>query len=236
MKTEQSFPGSAMTVREMDPDEQPREKLINRGPQSLSNSELLAILLRTGKKGLNVLDLSRMLLQKKGGLRELIRCSWNELTQEPGIATTKAVTLEAAFELARRIQLSTVGERPQVRSPDQAADFIAPRLRDFRKEVFLVVFLNNSKIVTGCQKISEGGLTATVVDPAEVMRQAILHGAASIIIAHNHPSGNLKESHADVLLTRRIQEAGQILGIPLDDHIIIAGDGYLSFREHNLLK
>lgn len=230
------YTGSVMTVRDMEPDEQPREKLMSRGAQALSNSELLAILLRTGKKGLNVLDLSRMILQKKGGLRELIRCSWKELTQEPGIADTKAVTLEAAFELARRIQVSSIGERPRLKNPEQAADYIAPRLRDYKKEVFLVVFLNNTKTVTGCQKISEGGLTATVVDPAEVMRQAVLHGAASIIIAHNHPSGNLKESHADVLLTRRIEEAGNILGIPLDDHIIIAGDGYVSFRERNLLK
>lgn len=227
---------SSLKVCEMQADEKPREKLMRHGAASLSDSELLAILVRTGTRRHNVIDLSRLIMDRSGGLRGLIRRSWLELSQEPGIAAAKAVTLEAAFELARRIQQTPLGERPKIRCPQDAAAFFAPLLRDLKKEVFMVGFLNHSKHLTGSRRISEGGMTATVVDPAEVMRQAILHHASSIVVAHNHPSGSTDESHADRLLTRRIAEAGMLLGIPLNDHIIIAGDAYASFREKGFLS
>lgn len=219
----------------MDPGDQPREKLMRHGADSLSESELLAILLRTGTRRMNVVDLGRWILMQSGGLRQLTRKNWSELAMEPGIGSVKAVTLEAVFELGRRVERTVIGERPSVRSPEEAAAYFSPLLRDLKKEVFMVAFLNNSKILTGSKRISEGGMTATVVDPAEVFRQAILNNAASIIVAHNHPSGMVNESHADRLLTRRLYEAGRVMGVPLDDHIIIAGDTYLSFRERSLL-
>ena len=223
------------SVREMQPGEQPREKLLTYGADSLSDAELLAILLRTGTKGLNVIDASRALLDHFNGLRNLSKQNWQALKVIPGIAKVKAITLEAVFELARRIQLASLGEEIVIDSPDAAAAFFMPKLRDLTKEEFYVAFLNNSKVLTGFKKVSSGGSTATVVDPAEIMRQAILNQANSIILAHNHPSGYLKESKADINLTHRIKKSGDLLKIPVNDHIIIAGDGYISFKAKSLL-
>ena len=223
------------SVREMQPGEQPREKLLAYGADSLSDAELLAILLRTGTKGLNVIDASRALLDHFNGLRNLSKQNWQALKVIPGIAKVKAITLEAVFELARRIQIASLGEEIVIDSPDAAAAFFMPKLRDLTKEEFYVAFLNNSKVLTGFKKVSSGGSTATVVDPAEIMRQAILNQANSIILAHNHPSGYLKESKADINLTQRIKNSGDLLNIPVNDHIIIAGDGYISFKAKNLM-
>lgn len=218
------------TVKEMHPDEQPREKLMRYGAGSLSDAELLAILLRTGTQKLNVIEASRALLAHFGGLHHLIRREWRELKVIPGIAKVKAITLEAAFELARRIQVASLGDEVQMTSPDQAAAYFGPKLRHLTKEVFLVAFLNNKKVMTGFHQISSGGSNATIVEPAEVLRQAILNQANSIILFHNHPSGNAQASTADIQLTKRIAEAGKLLGIPVDDHIIIAGYEFVSLR------
>jgi len=218
------------TVKEMQPDEQPREKMMRYGAESLSEAELLAILIRTGSRKLNVLDTSRLLLNHFGGLRNLARKNWQELKAIPGIAKVKAITLEAVFELTRRVQAAELGNRVKIDSPDSAAAFFMPKLRDLTKEVFLVGFLNNAKILTGYQKISMGGAKSTIVDPAEVLRQAVLNQANSIIVLHNHPSGSTDISKADIRLTKRIANSGKILGIPLDDHLIIAGKRHVSLR------
>lgn len=221
---------SKNTVKEMQPDEQPREKLIRYGSESLSNAELFAILLRTGSSKMNVLDTAKVLLESAGGLRYLVRKDWRELKRIPGIADVKAVTLESVFELARRIQTATLGDQVQIQSPEDAVAYFGPLLRDLTKEVFMVAFLNNSKYLTGFSRISFGGATATIVDPPEVFRQAILHEACSILLLHNHPSGNPRESKSDINLTKRLIESGKLLGIPIDDHIIVAGDGFNSLR------
>jgi DNA repair protein RadC len=224
------------SVSEMQPDEQPREKLLKYGAESLSDAELLAILLRTGSKGMNVVDTSRALLDHFSGLRNLSGQNWQAMKVIPGIAKVKALTLEAVFELSRRIQMESVGEEIKITSPELAASYFSPRLRDLKHEVFLVGFLNNSKVLTGYKKISSGGSTATIVEPAEVIRQSILNQANSILLVHNHPSGYLKESQADISLTKRLCEAGKLVGIPVVDHIIIAGDGFISFRNKNLIQ
>lgn len=221
---------SKRTVKEMQPDDQPREKLMRYGSESLSNSELLAILLRTGSSRMNVLDTAKELLESSGGLRYLVRKDWKDLKRIPGIANVKAITLESVFELARRIQISSLGDQIQVQSPEDAAAYFSPKLRDLTKETFIVAYLNNSKYLTGFTRISFGGATATIVDPSEVFRQAILNDACSIILLHNHPSGNIRESRADIHLTERLVKSGKLLGIPVDDHIIIAGDGFNSLR------
>ena len=218
------------TVKDMRPDEQPREKLIKYGAGSLSDAELLAVLLRTGTKKMNVIETSRALLDHFNGLHSLIKKQWSELRVIPGIAKVKAITLEAAFELARRIQVAGLGEEVQVTSPEDAVAFFGPKLRHLTKEVFIVAFLNHKKVLTGFQQISSGGSNATIVEPAEVMRQAIVHQANSILLFHNHPSGNAKASTADIQLTKRISESGKLLGIPIDDHIIIAGYDFVSLR------
>ncbi|MEX1062898.1 MAG: DNA repair protein RadC [Balneolaceae bacterium] len=226
---------SEKAVREMQPGEQPREKLIRYGAESLSDAELFAILLRTGSTRMNVVETSRLMVEHFNGLRNLARRNWQELKVIPGIARVKAVTLESAFELARRIQVASLGDRFLIQSPEDAAAYFAPRLRDLTKEIFLVAFLNNAKRLTGYRKISSGGSTATIVDPAEVMRQAMMNEANSILLLHNHPSGQARESRADVNLTRRIVESGKLLGIPVDDHLIIAGDTFVSFRSRGLM-
>lgn len=224
------------TVREMHPEEQPREKLLKYGPESLSTAELLAILLRTGSKGMNVVDTSRALLDRFQGLRNLSKQDWQALKIIPGIAKVKALTLEAVFELTRRIQMESLGDEVKITTPEMAAAYFMPRLRDLKHEEFYVAFLNNSKVLTGYKKISSGGSTATVVEPAEVIRQSILNQANSILLVHNHPSGYLEASQADIHLTKRLCDAGDMLGIPIVDHIIIAGDGYISLRNKNIIS
>ncbi len=218
------------SVKDMLPDEQPREKLMQYGSESLSEAELLAILLRTGSKKMNVIDTARALIDHFGGIRNLCRKNWQELQAIPGIAKVKAVTLEAVFELTRRLQVAQPGERITIRRPEDANNYFGPLLRDHRQEIFVVAFLNAAKILTGYKKISIGGLTATIVDPAEVMRQAILNDAHSVIVLHNHPSGNTKPSRADLQLTRRLVESGRLLGIEVEDHLIIAGHTFTSMR------
>lgn len=223
------------TVKEMGPDEQPREKLMNYGGESLSDAELLAILLRTGSGKMNVILTAQALLEHFGGLRNLARKSWQELKVIPGIAKVKALTLEAVFELSRRIEVASLGDQIQITSPREAVSYFGPKLRDLTKEVFIVAFLNNAKFLMGYKRISSGGSTATIVDPAEVMRQAVMNEANSILVVHNHPSGQAGESRADIQLTKRIVESGRLLGIPVDDHIIIAGDQFVSFKAKGLL-
>ncbi len=223
------------TVKEMRPDEQPREKLMNYGGESLSDAELLAILLRTGSPAMNVIQTSQAMLDHFGGLRNLSRRNWQELKIVPGIAGVKALTLEAVFELSRRIQVAALGEKIQITCPEDAVAYFGPKLRDLTKEVFIVAFLNNAKVVTGYKKISSGGSTATIVDPAEVIRQAVMNEANSVLLLHNHPSGQTAASKADIQLTKRLADAGKLLGIPVDDHLIIAGDGYTSFKEKGLI-
>lgn len=222
------------TVKDMPPDEQPREKLMKYGASTLSDAELLAILLRTGTKKLNVINTAKALLHQFDGLHNLVRKNWKALKVIPGIAGVKAITLEAAFELARRIQVAALGEEIQFTSPENVNAYFGPKLRHLNKEQFLVAFLNNRRVMTGYQTISTGGQTATIVDPAEVMRQAVLAEATSVILIHNHPSGNNRASTADVQLTKRLAEAGDILGIPVDDHVIIAGYNFVSMKNEHL--
>lgn len=237
MKAQESFSAENFhnrTVKDMLPDEQPREKLIRYGSESLSDAELLSILIRTGTKKLNVIETARALLTHFDGLHKLSRKDWKSLKAIPGIANVKAITLEAAFEIGRRIQSASNGSDPQITSPTEAAAYFGPKLRHLNHEVFLVGFLTPSKHLTGSRKISSGGQTATIVEPAAVMREAILSDAASVILAHNHPSGNAKASTADIHLTKRLIECGKLLGIPVDDHLIIAGYEYVSLREEGL--
>ncbi len=219
-----------VTVKEMQADEQPREKLERYGASSLSNAELLAILLRTGTRNLNVVEASRSMLNTHGSLHRLAGKEWQELKIIRGVGKVKAITLAAVFEIARRLQTEEAGSRVKMQSPEDVAGYFGPKLRDLRKEHFLVVFLNAAKIMIGHKTISIGGQTATVVDPPEVMRHAILNDAHSILIVHNHPSGNRKASRSDLNLTKRLKDAGQMLSIPLEDHIIIAGFEFTSLR------
>jgi DNA repair protein RadC len=222
-------------VKDMPPDEQPREKLQAHGPETLSNSELLAILLRTGTRRMNVIDTARSIIDLCGGLHGLARKNQKELCRVNGIGSVKAVTILAALELGRRLQTAAVQEKVFFRSPDDVYAYFGPKMRDFRKEVFVVAFLNAAKRLVGYEKTSVGGMTATIVDPSEVMRQAILNEAHSVVLLHNHPSGNAAASQADIQLTKRLYEAGRLLGVTVEDHVIIAGYEYVSLRSKGLV-
>ncbi|HKJ46652.1 MAG TPA: DNA repair protein RadC, partial [Balneolales bacterium] len=146
------------------------------------------------------------------------------------IAKVKAITLEAVFELSRRLQVADQEEKVILKCPEDVNAYFGPILRDLRKENFIVAFLNAAKVLTGYKKISIGGVTATIVDPAEVMKQAIMNDAHSVIVLHNHPSGNTKPSRADIQLTKRLVNSGKMLGISVEDHVIVAGYEFTSLR------
>jgi DNA repair protein RadC len=217
-------------VKDMPPEEQPREKMQLHGPETLSNAELLAILLRTGTKRRNVIDTAKYVLDQYGGLHQLGRKCWKDLRRVDGIGSVKAVTIVAAMELARRLQTDTPDEKVFLRSPDDVFRYFGPKLRDLRKEVFVVAFLNAAKKLLGFEKVSVGAQTATIVDPAEIMRRAILNESHSVVLLHNHPSANAVASQADILLTKRLCDVGKLVGVPIDDHVIIAGYEYVSLR------
>ncbi len=225
-----------LTVKELPLDDRPREKLLLRGSQNLSDAELVAILLRTGKKGKSVLEISRELISSEGNLAMLATKTADSLQKISGIGKDKAATLVAAFELSRRILSQAKWfSNKKVTSPQEIADIFVPILRDDTKERFIVVCLNSSNKIIKHETISIGNLNSSVVHPREIFKVAIDCSSASIILLHNHPSGNPEASNEDIRITKKIVESGKILDIPVFDHLIIAGDTYTSFVEKRLI-
>lgn len=224
------------TVKELPLDDRPREKLLLRGSQNLSDAELVAILLRTGKKGKSVLEISRELISNEGNLAMLATKTADSLQKISGIGKDKAATLVAAFELSRRILSQAKWfSNQKVTSPQEIADIFIPMLRDDTKERFIVVCLNSSNKIIKHETISIGSLNSSVVHPREIFKVAIDCSSASIILIHNHPSGNPEPSNEDIRITKKVVESGKILDIPIFDHLIIAGDTYTSFVEKRLI-
>lgn len=225
-----------LTVKELPLDDRPREKLLMRGAQNLSDAELVAILLRTGKTGKSVLEIARELIQSEGNLAMLATKTVDSLQKISGIGKDKAATLAAAFELSRRIlSRSKWFSNQKVTSPQEIADIFIPLLRDDSKERFIVVCLNSSNKIIKHETISIGNLNSSVVHPREIFKVAIDCSSASIILIHNHPSGNPEPSNEDISITKKIVESGKILDIPVFDHLIIAGETYTSFVEKRLI-
>jgi DNA repair protein RadC len=224
-----------LTVKELPLDDRPREKLLLRGPQSLSDAELVAILLRTGKKGKSVLEIARDLISSEGNLAILATKTIDSLQLISGIGKDKAATLAAAFELSRRIlsQPKWLSNK-KITSPLDVAEIFIPILRDENKEKFIVVCLNSANKIIKHETISIGNLNSSVVHPREVFKVAIDNSSASIILIHNHPSGNPEPSNEDIRITKKIVETGKIMEIPVFDHLIIAGETYTSFVEKRL--
>jgi DNA repair protein RadC len=221
-------------IKEWPSAERPRERLLRFGSQTLTDAELLAILLRTGSGNTSALDLAREILGAESCLRSVAARNAPELMRLPGIGPAKAVGLLAAFEVGRRIQADPARDRQVLRTPLDVVRAIAPSLRDRRTEVFLVLVLDAKNGLKRDIELSSGTLNASLVHPREVFKAAIDHLAAAIIVAHNHPSGNPEPSREDIEITRQIAEAGKIVGIPLHDHVIIAGDRYASMAEQGL--
>ena len=211
----------------------PREKLERSGPEGLQSEELLAILLRTGYEGRNVLEVSQKVLAKHPP-EELVKMDLASLTRIKGIGRAKAAGLVAAFELSRRALNSGMGIEPTITRPGDIVSVIAD-IKGKRKEHFLAVFLNARNQVICREEVSVGSLNASLVHPREVFSPAVGSSAASVILAHNHPSGDVTPSREDSELTRRMVQAGEIMGIEVMDHVIIGPDRFLSMREANLM-
>ncbi|MHB1686551.1 MAG: RadC family protein [Ignavibacteriaceae bacterium] len=225
-----------LKVKELPIDDRPREKLILRGAQNLTDAELLAIILRTGKVGKSVLTLAQELLNKNVNLAVLASKSISNLTEINGIGKDKAATLQAAFEISRRIQSQSKWfAEDKITSPKDVADVFIPLLIDELKEKFIVVCLNTANKIIKYEIISVGNLNSSVVHPREIFKVAIENNSASIILLHNHPSGNPEPSNEDIQITKKIADSGKILDIPVFDHIIIAGNSYTSLVEKRLL-
>ncbi len=218
-------------IKEWRADERPRERLLKNGPDSLSDSELLAILISTGTKNLSALDLAKLLLDKFQNLRGLASRDISELKSIKGIGLAKAITLSAAFEISRRIQASGFVENPMFRSPQDVANYFIPLLRGVKQERFYIALLNSSNRITRIHLVTEGTLNASLVHPREVFRLAITESAASIILIHNHPSGNPTPSNEDITMTKKLVQASKYIDIPILDHLIIAGDQFTSLAQ-----
>ena len=225
-----------MNLRDLPAGELPRERLIARGAEALSDAELLAILLRTGRAGENVLELARGIVARfrETGLHEILAMPCAEFARIPGIGTAKAATVLAALELGRRAQ-QTAKSCPRIREASDVAELLRPRFRAEKREHFLVLPLSAKNEVLMVADVSVGTLTNALVHPREVFEPPIRCGAAHIILAHNHPSGDPAPSAEDHRLTRVLKDAGALLGIPVTDHVIIGGDGFFSFAEEGVL-
>jgi len=217
-------------------DDRPREKLLAKGATALSNSELLAILLNNGSKNKSAVELAREILKLgSDNLNELGKLSLHDFKQVKGIGQAKSIIIAAALELGRRRQASSSLEKTVVRSSRDIAQYLQITLKDYRYEVFAVVFLNRANKINHFEIISKGGITGTVADPRIILKKALEEDATSIVLCHNHPSGNLHPSRADEELTKKIKEAASYFDIKIIDHIIVSEDGYYSFADEGIL-
>ena len=217
-------------------EDRPREKLLQKGISSLSDAELLAILISSGTKEKSAVDLGREILSMvNNNLNSLGKLSISDLKKLHGIGTARAVTITAALELGRRRKLAEVPEVQQIKSSKDVADIFQPLLADLIHEEFWILFLNRSNKVINRMKLSQGGVSGTVTDVRMVMKKAIEYLASGIIVCHNHPSGNLNPSESDTKITQKIKEAGNLMDIQLLDHLIISDKDYYSFADNGLL-
>ncbi|MDP3453159.1 MAG: DNA repair protein RadC [Bacteroidales bacterium] len=225
-----------LPIKEWLEDERPREKLIAKGAGALSDAELIAILISSGTKEDSAIDLSRKILSAAGNnLRELGRLSFGDLTKIKGIGPSRAVLLLSVFEIFRRFQTSNGKEQPKIQSSAYAAKIISPILRDLSHEECWVMYLNRANKLISKERLSIGGVSATVVDVKIVIKSALEKLASSIILIHNHPSGNPNPGENDKVQTKILKDAASLFDISLLDHLIIAGDGYFSFADDGII-
>jgi DNA repair protein RadC len=226
-------------IREMPRDERPREKLRDRGAAALTDSELIAILLRTGVPGANAVDVARQLLERHGSLSGLSRCTVKEIEKIRGIGEAKALQLVAAFGLGQRLANERLS-RQKLDSPELIYDLIAPEMRTLHKESLRVILLDTRYHLLRMEEVSRGSVNESIAHPRDVFRPAVISSAYAVIVVHNHPSGDPSPSQSDHSLTRRLVEAAELLQIKLLDHIIIGAPAegrppYFSFKEAGIL-
>lgn len=225
------------SIKDWAEEDQPRKKLLQQGAHTLSNSELLAILINNGTRGHSAIDIAKNLLQTvNNDLQKLAGLGVRELVkrQVKGLGEAKAISIAAALELGVRRNASG-RKKDQVTKSGDIAEYLRATLEYRKQEVFALVFLNRGNRVTHFEIISEGGLTGTVADPRVILKKALEHEATSLVLCHNHPSGNLRPSKADELLTQKIKQAASFLDIVVMDHIIVSNEGYFSFADEGML-
>jgi DNA repair protein RadC len=232
----ESFKNQSASIKNWAVDDRPREKLFTKGAATLSDSELLAILINTGNKNKSAVELGKEVLNLgKNNLNELGKLSVKDFMKIKGIGEAKAITLSAALELGRRRQASLSLLKSVIKSSNDIAEYLRITLKDNQSEVFAVVFLNKANKINNFEIISRGGITGTVADPRVILKKALESDATSIVLCHNHPSGNLQPSKADEELTAKIKEAAKYFDIRVMDHIIVSEEGYYSFSDEGML-
>lgn len=233
MKAEDSQP---QNIKSWSPEDRPREKLLMKGTAALSDAELIAILIGSGTEKQNAVDLAKKLLQRVDhSLNDLARLSVKDLMNIKGIGEAKAITIVAALELGRRRKDADHENRPKIGSSRDAFEQLKGDLMDLPHEEFWMLMLSRSNRIIRKKKISGGGVSGTVADPKIIFKAAVEEVASGIIVAHNHPSGNLTASQSDLDLTKKLKEAGKVLEVQLLDHLIVAGQKYFSFADEGLL-
>ncbi len=224
------------TIKQWAEDDRPREKLLLKGKNALSDAELIAILLRSGNQEATAVDLSKQILEKaKNNLIELSKFSTNDFLKFKGIGEAKALSIIAALELGRRRRSAEVVEKSVINGSKDVFNYFIAITEDYQYEGFWVLLLNRANKIIKHVQISEGGVSGTVADPKKIFRLSIENGASGIILCHNHPSGNIKPSEQDLKLTKKISEGGKLLDINVLDHTIIGENSYFSFADENLI-
>ena len=223
------------TIKDLPADERPRERLVKYGAEALSNAELLAIILRVGTQEYSAVGMAEHMLGKFKGLKGIATASVEELSQVKGLGTAKAAQIKAMVELSKRLAASIGGSRPAIHSPQDAADLLMPELRDEPQEHFKGIFLNRKNEVLKIRTITIGSLDASIITPRDLFRDAISMNSAAVIIAHNHPSGDPAPSREDIEVSKRLQQAGQMIGIEVLDHLVIGEGRWVSLKERGLM-
>lgn len=217
-------------------DDRPREKLMNKGSKSLTDAELLAIIIGSGSRYESAVSLAkRILAAASNNLNELGRMSLSELMKFNGVGQAKAISIAASLELGRRHQSSIQLDRPIIRSSQDAFNVLYPHVADLAHEEFWLLFLNAKNKILGIEKLSVGGTTSTIVDPKLLFRRALEVKADAVVLCHNHPSGCLSASEMDIELTKKMKTCGDLLGVKVLDHIIVGNNSYYSFADEGLI-
>lgn len=225
----------SLKIMDLPTSERPRERLLRYGVEALSNSELLAIILRSGSKKESILNLSSRIIKENGGLNGLLSCTIDDFMSLYGIGRAKAAQLIALSELSKRFKSYKGGDEYKIMKPDDAAELVMEDMRYLKQEHLKVIMLNTKNIVIFIKDVSVGSLNSSIVHPREVFCDAIRKSSASIIICHNHPSGDPTPSNEDINITHRLKESGKLLGIDLLDHIIIGNGTYVTLKQKGIL-
>ncbi len=225
-----------LSIKDWAEDDRPREKMIKHGINSLSNAELIAILFGTGTHNVSAVELSRKLLDlAHNNLNELAKFNLNEICKIKGVGEAKAISLLTALELGKRRKSEEIIDRKKIKSSKDVFEIFNAIIGDLPYEEFWVLFLNRSNSIIECQKISQGGISGTVTDVRIILKLALEKMASSIILCHNHPSGNIKPSEQDISITQKLKDAGKLMDINITDHLIVTDCNYFSFTDEGIL-